>query len=262
MNFLDLINAVLTRLREDKIDETFLVSPDPYISVIGSHVNDAKDHVENAWDWSQLRGTDFLTVPQGDPIDPENDLYLQVQPGQVTVEFPDSNDNHYNLKRIFVRENGNFLRAYSIPQMRQRYAGVYVNPGNAPTGTPFAYSFADVNKTTGNQQCTLYPIPDKAYSLEIDRVKHQDPYVFRTGDPATDNWEDELKVPSLPVYSYATALASRERGEVGGTPVSELFRIADSHLSDAIALDSARFVEEMDWFSEEIAWHNTNVRNV
>lgn len=246
MTYLDLVNAVLVRLREDTITDAQLDS-DPYYRVIGSHVNDAKDRVEDAWQWSQLRTTDFFIRDPNDN-DPANQEYERVQPGQVNLTLPDSADNHYLLKRIFVRDTGGFLRLYSIPQMRQRYAGVYIN--STPTGTINAYSFADVD-ANNNQRITLYPVPDKEFNVEIDVVRHQDQLVAAT---------DVLKVPSLPVYSLATALASRERGEVGGTPTSELFTIADSHLSDAIAIDSARFVEEMDWFSEQNDWHNTNVR--
>jgi hypothetical protein len=39
---------------------------------------------------------------------------------------------------------------------------------------------------------------------------------------------------------------------VGGTPTSELFPIADRHLADAIADDSALYANELDW------WANTN----
>lgn len=246
MTYLELVNEVLIRLREDTIEASTLDS-DPYYRVIGSHVNDAKDRVEDAWQWGSLRTTDFFT--EDSDVDPSDNLYQRVQPGQVNVALPNSADNHYQLKRLFVRDTGGFLRYYSVPQMRDRYAGVYLN--GPPTGTIFAYSFADDDEATGNKQITLYPIPDREFNVEIDVVRHQDRLV---------NADDRLKVPSLPVYTLATALASRERGEVGGTPTSELFAIADRHLSDAIAIDSARFVEEMDWFAEDIRWHQTNIR--
>ena len=50
------------------------------------------------------------------------------------------------------------------------------------------------------------------------------------------------------MYTLATALASRERGELGGTPTSELFAIADSQLSDAIARDAQSYPNDIDWF--------------
>jgi hypothetical protein len=89
------------------------------------------------------------------------------------------------------------------------------------------------------------------YALTIDRVARQAPL---------EAADDRLLVPALPVYSLATALSARERGEVGNTPTSELFRMADIALSDAIAQDSAMYAEEMDWFSSSAyGWAQTNV---
>ena len=89
------------------------------------------------------------------------------------------------------------------------------------------------------------------YALTVDRVSHQAALVAP---------DDVLLVPSLPVYTLATALASRERGEVGGTPTSELFAIADRHLSDAVAQDTSLYPTEMDWYSAGAAgWAQTNV---
>ena len=56
-----------------------------------------------------------------------------------------------------------------------------------------------------------------------------------------------LYVPSNPVIHYAVALASRERGETGGTSSAELFAIADQTLGDMIAFDVARQPEETVW---------------
>jgi hypothetical protein len=101
---------------------------------------------------------------------------------------------------------------------------------------------------TGLQTITLFPPANQTYTLEVTSWHNQDDLEEAT---------DILKVPSLPVYSLATALASRERGEVGGAPTSALFEKAQQHLSDAIAYDSARFPEELDWTGGQIV-HNTN----
>ena len=54
-----------------------------------------------------------------------------------------------------------------------------------------------------------------------------------------------LLVPSKPVINMALALLARERGETGGTSVSEFFDIANKTLADAVALDAAKHPEEM-----------------
>ena len=107
---------------------------------------------------------------------------------------------------------------------------------------------------SGNIQIIVYPVQEltSTDTLIVDRVSHQQTLA---------NASDRLLVPSLPVYTLATALASRERGEVGGTPTSELFAIADRHLSDAIAQDSSLYPDELDWYSAGGDWVNTNVKN-
>ena len=52
MTYLDLINNVLRRLREDTVDT---VNGTDYSSLIGDLVNDAKKIVENSFDWTALR---------------------------------------------------------------------------------------------------------------------------------------------------------------------------------------------------------------
>ena len=88
------------------------------------------------------------------------------------------------------------------------------------------------------------------WGIGIDRTSHQGPLVNAT---------DRILVPSLPVFTLATALASRERGEVGGAPTSELFMTADRHLSDAIAQDSTLYANELNWYANDQDY-NTNVR--
>ena len=252
MTYLQLINNVLTRLREDpitadQVDNDF--SSNAYWRSIGAHVNDAKDRVEDAWQWGALRGTDLVDVVED----------------QVFFACPNSDDNAYILKRILVQENGNFLKWITIPDVRMKYAGI--NAGNGtPKGVPYQFATSgEVQESDlasnggtfqdsqlGDQKYVLFPTSNGAYTLQIDRVSHQAPLVDAS---------DRLLVPSLPVYTLATALASRERGEVGGTPTSELFAIADRHLSDAIAQDSARYADELDWFAASDGWVNTNLRN-
>ena len=202
MTYLELVNAVLVRLREDTIDVTQLDS-DPYYRVIGSHVNDAKDRVEDAWQWGALRGTDYVPLTFG---------------SGVQFELPNSADNHYIIKRTaafqwdgdpqtpqFAMGAKHPMRWVSVQDIRARY----LQPENVQPNTPFEFAVTGT-ADSGNILITVYPIPDdNDWWMEIDRVNHQDQLV---------NYDDVLKVPSLPVYTLATALASRERGEVGGDP--------------------------------------------
>ena len=67
----------------------------------------------------------------------------------------------------------------------------------------------------------------------------------RQADLSADS--DILYVPAQPVLYMALALAARERGEVGGQTAAELFGVAASYLSEAIALDASRNNLENIW---------------
>ena len=54
MTYLNLVNNVLRRLREDEVSS---VTDNTYSKMVGDFVNDAKKMVEDAWDWSALRTT-------------------------------------------------------------------------------------------------------------------------------------------------------------------------------------------------------------
>jgi hypothetical protein len=220
MNFLDLHNQVLMRLREKKIVSTD-VDSNPHIRMIGANVNDAKDAVENAWNWTSLRGEDTEAMVVGEEV----------------ITLAGSADNHYLYSSVLNQDTGVFLERRTHEYMTVQYANDVSTPVANKTPCQYAPYF---NDATGLMQIRVYPRPDTTDTLRITRTAHQ---------PILELYDDILLVPSLPVYSLATALASRERGEVGGSPVSELFAIADAHLSDAIALDSAKYPEELIWFN-------------
>ena len=62
MTYKDLVNNVLRRLRETEVSS---VQTNSYSKLIGDLVNDAKDLVENSWDWSALRTTLTITTTSG-----------------------------------------------------------------------------------------------------------------------------------------------------------------------------------------------------
>lgn len=255
MTYLQLINSVLTRLREEEIDST-KVNSDPYLRSIGAHVNDAKRRVEDAWQWGALRSTDSLAVDEN-----------QLHSSGPDIALPGSLNTQYIIKNIsvFPNDTGAFsfdgtrspLRWTNVDRMRQRYA----TPSAVSQGRPQEFAVTGVAGDAfgvaheGEIKITLWPRPTNDsgvgdYWISVDRVAHQVDLVAA---------DDKLKVPSLPVYTLASALASRERGEVGGAPTSELFAIADGYLADAIAVDSALYANELDWWADTNL-HNTNVR--
>jgi hypothetical protein len=230
MNFLELHNKVLDRLRENRIVSTD-IGRDPYINSISAHINDAKDSVENAYNWSMLRGEDTELTTIGEEI----------------ITISGSADLEYLVDGVSIDETGNFIKQVTGREMIVKYVNDVPSPvpqGSIQTIAPY------FDSDLGEKQFRVYPRPDSVVTLRFLRLAHQ---------PDLENYDDILKVPSTPVFTLATALASRERGEVGGTPTSELFAIAQTHLSDAIAIDTARNPEEQIWYvSSDMS--QTNVR--
>jgi hypothetical protein len=65
MTYLELVNAVLRRLRESEVATVQgSGNSNSYARLIGDFVNEAKAQIENAWDWSSLRTTlAVITTP-------------------------------------------------------------------------------------------------------------------------------------------------------------------------------------------------------
>ena len=62
MTYLQIINAVLRRLRETEITD---LNETDYSKLIGGYVNSVKKEVESAWDWNALRTTLTLNTTTG-----------------------------------------------------------------------------------------------------------------------------------------------------------------------------------------------------
>ncbi len=223
MTYLELINAVLNRLREEPIAS---VGTTPYIRNIEAHVNDAKRKVEQAWQWNDLRGESIIAFTDGNPI----------------VELPDSDVPDYVIKDI-RREDTQRLRQRSQQWLNARTTTTF--------GRPTEWIYRPGREVSGsNKEISLFPIPNADGNIEV---------LYYRNEPTMTDLNDILLIPSLPVILYASSTAARERGEVAGAPVQEWFAQADIALSDAISYDSQWADGETDW-DAGYAWP-TNNRN-
>lgn len=214
MKYIDIINNVLRRLREEEVSTS---TETTYSKMVGDFVNDAKRLCEVATDWSGLRTTLVVTTTAD------------------TFNYALTGDQNRGKILDVVNDTSKFFMEYrTAHDFNQRFL-----IDNPQTGTPRYYSFNGVD-SDGDTQIDLFPIPDQAYTLNFNMV-------IRQGDLVNDT--DKKKIPHLPVIHLAVALLSRERGETGGTSTAEYFTIADKYLSDAIALDAAKHPEEMIWYS-------------
>ncbi len=217
MTYLQIVNSVLRRLRENETDSVENAT-DSYVKLIGDYVNDALNIVENAWDWSALRKT------------------ITVNTVEDTISYSLTGlNNEFKVIDVINDTSNVFMRPASVSWMNN----VYLNQEPAKS-SPEYYSWNGVD-ASGNALVDLYPKPDGVYTLRFNIVDRADPF---------ENDTDKLVVPSQPVINYAVALAARERGETGGTSAQELFSIADTTLADAVAFDAARFPSETVWTYE------------
>ena len=208
----EMVNNVLVRLRERRIAE---VDENEYSRLIGIFVQDAKEMVENAWNWSALRET----------------LTLVTQDGVFNYALTDSG-SRTNVLDVVNQTGDNFLQ-YKDPHW---FNNVFLN--NTPaTGNPSYYVFNGVN-AAGDTQVDLYPIPNGAYTIYFNVIKRSQ---------VLEHNDDPIHVPALPVQALAYAMALEERGEDGGFSAISAKGLAQSYLSDAIALDANKHPEELIW---------------
>lgn len=214
MTYLELVNNVLRRLREEEVTT---VTQSTYSKMAGDFVNDAKKLVENAWEWSQLEQVTTLSTTQGD----------------YTYSLPDSK-NRVNIQSVLNDTSNVFLEYRPKVWFDEK---LYINePVN---GSPEYYTF-DGFDGSQDAQLSFYPVPDGVYSIRVTTTENN-------GDLVSDS--DTLLIPSAPVMHLALALLSRERGETGGTSTPEYFAIADKYLSDAIAMDAGKHPDKTVWYT-------------
>ena len=209
MTYLEAINSVLRRLREDQV-ETVLESD--YSALIGDFVNDAKRIVENSFNWSALRDTVTFDTVNG------------------TAEYSLTGSGQEAVLKDVINDSANRMMKL---ETKSFFNNVYFNQ-DVTSGSPSTYTITGVDDND-DLKVKVYPQPDGIYNLRFDMAKPQ-------GIIEAD--ATKIKVPNNPVVQMAFAMALRERGETGGQSAAEQFAIASTALSDAIAIDANRYPDE------------------
>jgi hypothetical protein len=212
MTYLELVNAVLIKLREDTVGT---VNESEYSAMIGAFVNDAKQLVEDAWDWTALRDTTVIDTISGTAT------YSLVgyTPRSKIISV-------HNLTDSSV------VRLESLARIRQQ--NLHTNNLQGAV----SYYTVDGIDSNGDLKIRLYPTPDAIKTIEVYGIKRPRHLV----DDA-----DTTFVPSSPIVHWAYAYALRERGETGGQAGGEQAIFAQNDLATAISLDAANHQEELLW---------------
>lgn len=214
MTYLQAVNAVLRRLRED---EVATYTENDYSKLIGDYVNEAKREVEDSWNWIQLRNTiQVATVA---------DTYSYALTGA---------GNRFRTLQVINDTEDLELRLASYQWMNKQFTMI---GSGAQTGSP---TFYDINgsNSNGDPYVNFYPIPDGVETINFNMITPQD-------DLSDDS--TIITVPSWPVILGAHAKAISERGEDGSTMFAEVMNNYSNALSDAIAIDAANVPHEMIW---------------
>lgn len=212
MTYLQLVNNVLRRLREDEVSS---VTQTTYSKLVGDFVNDAKKLIESSWKWNNLRDEITLTTTL-------SDYTYTLTGGGKTPQIVNA-----------INDTENTFMRYQTPTW---FDNEFKNTDTPSTGSPEYYTFRGLDGD--DSIIDVYPVPDGVYSLSFNIVK---------GVENLDADTDTLYIPDQPVIQLAYAMALRERGETGGQSGAEQFDVANIFLSDAIALDASKNPEELLW---------------
>jgi hypothetical protein len=213
-NYLQLTNSVLRRLREP---EATSVNDNEYVKLIATYINDSKRQVEDAYNWNSLSETLSATTAA------DSFNYVLTGSGQ-----------RFRLIDIINDTSNIILQNRTTLWMDQAFL---VN--NPQKSSPLYYNFNGTN-VNGDTQVDLYPIPDGVYNIRFNVIKPQAELVADA---------DVLYVPHEPVIMGAYARAIAERGEDDGITSSEAYSLYLTSLSDAIAIEAGRYIEESEWMA-------------
>jgi hypothetical protein len=208
MTYLEMINSILRRLRERTVSTA---NESTYSTLIGKLINDAKNEVEETWEWNALKTT----------------LTANTTAGVLSYNLVDAKQNA-TINSVINDTSNVFMRYAS----NNDFDNWYLN--NTPvSGSPTYYN---INGTTsaGDSILDVYPKPDGVYAIRINMV-------IRTDDLSSDT--DEFIIPNRPIEMLAYAKAVEERGEDGGSASQAAYATARRVISDAIARD-AQFTPE------------------
>lgn len=212
--YLELVNGVLKRLREDTVTT---VTETAYSELIGIFVNEAKREVEDAWQWNCLKTT--ITVP--------------------TVAAQRNYDLTASHSRTRVLEAFNTTKKWRLTDLPDNsWINNLLALTTVQTGSPTHYDYAQNNTTSGTLTVRLYPLPDAIESLTFYTINPQED--LSTGSTA-------LLVPKDPVIQLAHLKAINERGEDQGRAAEIQERLFLKTLADAISQDAARIPEATLW---------------
>ena len=215
------VNNVLKRLRENVVTSTTFAT-NSYAQQLLQFLNETRQEVSDAWDWTIHRQTISITTVAG------TNTYSVTGAGQKW--------RFYDKRQIILNATNRTLIMQANSGWMEEAKTTYTSTNTQPTYYRFIGQDA-----AGDPIVELYPTPDAAYVLKV-------PLVIAGAELV--NATDTYNLNPLVVEMGTWARAISERGEDGGANTSEQWMMYKSFLADAIANDAGRVSDELVWTAQ------------
>jgi len=212
MTYLEMVNAVLRRLREDEVST--MTSTD-YSKLIKDYVIEAVQEVEGARNWNALRTTISVVTSAGTYTYALTDV-----PAEFAIQVIHVEGDDYDL-----------IKSPNSAWLTHKYLS------DTDQDKPRYYDINGVD-SNGDPQLDVWPIPDAAYTMYVALKQ-------RTTDSPTDS--TVIVLPTRPILLRAFMFALEERGDNGGDSLQLLEARYRDALSSAAAYDMLLNEDESEW---------------
>jgi len=225
----DILNKVLVGLRQTQITETS--TTDAYELLLLQFVNEAKEEIEESWDWYALRSTltvtlaastaEYTLTSAGDADDDTTErtklLYERSGGGETSSRTFGSHPQVFDV----TDSTEHRLREITQEAMERIHL-----TDDDDTGEPTYFA---IYSDGTSQKIKVYPIPTKVRTLKL-RILNPQAELASTSLTSTT-----LTVPYRPVWTRALFKANEERGSELARPGGSNEKAAQDALSVAIS---------------------------
>lgn len=217
--YLELVNAVLRRMREDEVSD---IDSSSYSKLVRDFVKESVQEVEGGRAWNALRTSISATTAAGTYQYALTDVGTEYEILYVHVTGPSGEE--YDLEK-----------ARSSNWMTHKYL--------SDDGTQDAPRWYDVNgvDSNGDPIVNVYPVPDGVYSLYFTCK-------VRTVDDPTNT--TKVYLPERPIILRGYMFALEERGDIGSDNLGLLEERFNKALGTAMQYDGILNEDEMIWTEE------------
>lgn len=211
MTYVQIINAVLRRLRESEVSN---YNDTEYSTLLGDFVNEVKREVEDAWNWQTLKTS------------------VDVTTSASTSEYTLTGaGNRYKILNVINVTNDSPMKIAPYGWIKEQQAF-----GNTDEGSPIYYTLEGIDGS--DPKIEVFPTPYATETLRFYMIISQ-------ADLAAN--DTELTVPDYPVLLGTYARALSERGEDGGTQYQEAMMQYHRALADAVGQHARHSPHETVW---------------